>query len=156
MPGQRTARCRKNLRPCRFSIGEGESRHGPLTGFKKALNCAAALIILKYRRGTSDMTYEERITQVTEMLREAARPTRIILFGSRAGGGSDNRSDIDVLVVERGVKDRIAEMVRLGRVISPLRMPVDLLVVDEEVYEYLVGSTRQRVLRGTAEGNGLV
>jgi len=82
------------------------------------------------------MTCEERITQLTEMLREAARPTRIILFGSRASGWSDSRSDIDVLVVERGVKNRVAEMVRLGRVISPLRMPVDLLVVDEEAYEY--------------------
>jgi uncharacterized protein len=66
------------------------------------------------------MTYEERIARLTEMLREAARPTRIILFGSRASGGSDDRSDIDVLVVERRVKDRVSEMVRLGRVISPL------------------------------------
>jgi len=82
------------------------------------------------------MTDGERMSQLTEMLREAASPTRIILFGSRAGGESDNRSDIDVLVVERSVKDRVAEMVRLGRVISPLRMPVDLLVVDEEAYEY--------------------
>ncbi len=82
------------------------------------------------------MTDEERMRQLTEILREAASPTRIILFGSRASGGSDDRSDIDVLVVERRVKDRIAEMVRLGRVISPLRMPVVLLVVDEEAYEY--------------------
>jgi predicted nucleotidyltransferase len=82
------------------------------------------------------MIYEERIRQLTELLREAASPTRIILFGSRAGGRSDRHSDIDVLVVEQSVKDRVAEMVRLGRVISPLRMPVDLLVVDEEAYEY--------------------
>ena len=54
------------------------------------------------------MIYEERIRQLTEMLREAASPTRIILFGSRASGRPDKRSDIDVLVVERGVKDRVA------------------------------------------------
>jgi len=82
------------------------------------------------------MIYEERIRQLTEMLREAASPTRIILFGSRASGRPDIRSDIDVLVVVRGVKDRVAEMVRLGRIISPLRIPVDLLVVDEEAFEY--------------------
>jgi len=79
---------------------------------------------------------DERMRQLTEMLREAASPTRIILFGSRAGGASDARSDIDVLVVEPDVKNRVAEMVRLGRVISPLRLPVDLLVVDEEAYKY--------------------
>ncbi len=73
---------------------------------------------------------------MTEMLREAAKPTKIILFGSAAAGHSDMHSDIDVLVVERGVRDRLAEMVRLGRVISPLRMPVDLLVVDEEAFGY--------------------
>jgi predicted nucleotidyltransferase len=82
------------------------------------------------------MIYEERIRQLTEMLREAANPARIILFGSRTSGQSDKRSDIDVLVVERDVKDRVAEMVRLGRIISPLRIPVDLLVVDEEAFEY--------------------
>ncbi|MGC9976464.1 MAG: nucleotidyltransferase domain-containing protein [Syntrophorhabdales bacterium] len=58
------------------------------------------------------MIYEERIRQLTEMLREAASPTRIILFGSRASGRPDRRSDIDVLVVERGVKDRVAEKSR--------------------------------------------
>ena len=82
------------------------------------------------------MIYEERIRQLTQVLREAANPTRIILFGSLAADRSDSRSDIDVLVVEHGVKDRVAEMVRLGRVISPLRMPVDLLVVDEAAFEY--------------------
>jgi len=82
------------------------------------------------------MIYEERIRELTEMLCEAASPTRIILFGSRASGRPDTRSDIDVLVVERGVKDRVAEMVRLGRIISPLRIPVDLLVVDEKAFEY--------------------
>ena len=85
---------------------------------------------------TLDVTNEVKIRQLTEMLREAARPTRIILFGSLVGGRSDRGSDIDILVVERGLKDRVAEMVRLGRVISPLRMPVDLLVVDEEAYDY--------------------
>ena len=61
---------------------------------------------------------------------------RLWLYGSILRPDFRPDSDIDVLVVERRVKDRVAEMVRLGRVISPLRMPVDLLVVDEEAYEY--------------------
>ena len=82
------------------------------------------------------MVSDEKIGQLTEALRTTASPTRIILFGSQASDRADALSDIDVMVVKRGVKDRIAEMVRLGRAISPLRLPVDLLVVDEEAYAY--------------------
>ncbi|MGD0232878.1 MAG: nucleotidyltransferase domain-containing protein [Syntrophorhabdales bacterium] len=102
------------------------------------------------------MIYEEGLRRLAEMLCEAASPTRIILFGSWARVQSNNHTDIDVMVVEHDVKDRGVEMVRPGRVISPLRMPVDLLVVDEEGFKYLVGGTGQRVLRGTRERNSPV
>lgn len=71
-----------------------------------------------------------------DMLREAANPKKIILFGSYARNNADEDSDIDILVVESSVKDRAAEMVRLNRVLSPLRIPVDLLVVSEEMFNY--------------------
>ena len=73
---------------------------------------------------------------MTELLREAARPKTIILFGSRARTEAGARSDLDILIVEPKVKNRGAEMVRLSRAVSPLRVPVDLLVVSEEAYEY--------------------
>jgi predicted nucleotidyltransferase len=44
----------------------------------------------------------------------ASAPAKVILFGSRARGDADDRSDFDFLVVERDIADRFAEMVRWG------------------------------------------
>jgi predicted nucleotidyltransferase len=81
------------------------------------------------------MVQPDMIAKATELLRDAARPLKVILFGSYARGNPDEHSDVDILVVERSVPDRVAEMVRLGRVLSPLRIPVDLLVVSEKVFQ---------------------
>ena len=66
----------------------------------------------------------------------AAKPRRIILFGSHARGDAAADSDIDLMVVERGVTDRVAEMVRLRRALLPLEVAVDLVVVAEDHFNY--------------------
>jgi predicted nucleotidyltransferase len=76
------------------------------------------------------------IDKATALLREAAQPKKIILFGSHARGEAHKESDVDFLVVEIDVKDRIAEMARLNRVLSPLRIAADLLVVSQEMFDY--------------------
>jgi predicted nucleotidyltransferase len=78
----------------------------------------------------------ETLARLTRMLVEAARPKRIILFGSEARGEAAGDSDLDLLVVEESVPDRVAEMVRLNRLLRPLRLAVDLLVVSEEKFQY--------------------
>ncbi len=78
----------------------------------------------------NDAVFAELIT----LLRQSAQPTRIILFGSHARGDARPDSDVDLLIVERNVSDRAAEIVRLNRVLSPLRLPVDLLVVSEQTF----------------------
>jgi hypothetical protein len=40
-------------------------------------------------------------------------------------------SDVDLLVIEPRVEDRFAEIVRLQRVLAPLRLPADVIVVSE-------------------------
>jgi predicted nucleotidyltransferase len=50
----------------------------------------------------------ETITRLTELLIEAAKPKRIIMFGSQARGEAGEASDLDVMVVEEGVLDRAA------------------------------------------------
>lgn len=60
------------------------------------------------------------------------KQNRILLFGSYARGDARADSDIDLLVIEDEVPDRAREMVRLRRLLRPLRVPADILVYSEE------------------------
>jgi len=81
------------------------------------------------------MIGSEDICKAVQLLREAANPRRVILFGSYATGNADEQSDIDLLVVEDRVTDVAGEIVRLLRVLSPLRIPADVLVVNATDFE---------------------
>ena len=81
-------------------------------------------------------TETETIRRLTELLVEAAQPNRMILFGSRARGEASEDSDLDVMVIEEVVSDRVGEMVRLNRLLRSLDIPVDLLVVSAEKFNY--------------------
>jgi predicted nucleotidyltransferase len=52
-------------------------------------------------------------SEMSAVIAAAARPLRIILFGSRAAGTATADSDFDLMVVEDQPFDRYAEMVRL-------------------------------------------
>lgn len=54
----------------------------------------------------------------------------MILFGSHARGDAGPDSDLDFLVIERDVVDRIAESVRLRRALGSLRLPIDVIVLS--------------------------
>lgn len=72
------------------------------------------------------------IERAGRVLAEAAQsPARVILFGSSARGDADANSDLDFLVIERTVDDRIAEAVRLRRALGDIGVPVDIIVLDE-------------------------
>jgi predicted nucleotidyltransferase len=66
------------------------------------------------------------------LIEATTAPARVILFGSRARGDSEDRSDFDFLVIEREVEDRFAEMVRLGRILGRLLIPADVVVASEQ------------------------
>ncbi len=69
-----------------------------------------------------------QIAAAVDRLAQAAQPERILLFGSHVRDAAREGSDLDLLVIESEVPDRLAEMVRLRRVLRPLRIPVDILV----------------------------
>ena len=79
---------------------------------------------------------QEIVTRLTGLLVQAARPKRIILFGSQARGDAPPDSDFDVMVVEEKPGNRFAEMVRLNRLLRSFDIAVDLLVVSEEKFQY--------------------
>jgi len=73
----------------------------------------------------------EKIAEAVRRIVAVARPVRVILFGSQARGDAGRDSDTDLVVVERHVADRYAEMVRLHQALRGLILPVDILVIDE-------------------------
>jgi predicted nucleotidyltransferase len=81
------------------------------------------------------MTREEMLERAVRILVEAASPLRIILFGSEARGESGETSDFDLIIVERKVTSRRAEVVRLLEVLEPHGIPADIFVASEEFFE---------------------
>jgi predicted nucleotidyltransferase len=74
------------------------------------------------------------IAEAVTLLRKGARPRKIILFGSYARGRPLADSDVDFLVIEDRVRNIPAEMVRLRRLLSPLRIPADVIVVSRRQF----------------------
>ena len=70
-------------------------------------------------------------------------PQRIILFGSRARGEADSRSDIDLLVITPFSGKRRKLMVEMDRAVSSFKKPVDIIIQTAEEYD------KNRLIPGT-------
>jgi predicted nucleotidyltransferase len=89
-------------------------------------------------KAMSSVATEELIERAGRALIDAAPvPAKVILFGSHAR--RDAGSDLDFLVIERKVEDRLAEAVRLRSALRGFGAPVDVIVMDEA----LAAATRQ-------------
>lgn len=75
---------------------------------------------------------DHTIASAVQALAEGAHPQKILLFGSYARGDATADSDLDLLVIEDEVTDRASEMVRLRRLLRPLRVPADVLVYSAD------------------------
>jgi len=76
------------------------------------------------------------IERAGRTLAEAARsPARVVLFGSHARGDARPDSDLDFLVIEQDDDGHFEEMIRLRGCLPPLGVPVDVLVMSEQLVE---------------------
>ena len=64
----------------------------------------------------------------------AHAPVQVIVFGSYARGDADEGSDLDLMVIEREVPEKGAEMLRLNRAIGWVGKGVDVLVYSEQEF----------------------
>lgn len=81
-----------------------------------------------------DVLSVEVIEQAGRILADAAAaPARVFVFGSHARGDAGRDSDLDFLVVERGVQPSAEEMVRLRDALPPLGVPVDVIVMSDDL-----------------------
>ncbi|MDO9225615.1 MAG: nucleotidyltransferase domain-containing protein [Pseudomonadota bacterium] len=81
------------------------------------------------------MLSQATLQEAARVLGEAAKPAKVILFGSYARGDADEGSDVDFMVIEPEVDNEGEEAVRLYRVLRPMRLPVDVLVYSEAEVE---------------------
>ena len=78
---------------------------------------------------------KNQIKKAVEILTRESAPLKIILFGSYARGDANFESDVDFLVIEKLIKDKRKEMTRLRRALLPLRIPVEIIVSDENMID---------------------
>lgn len=78
---------------------------------------------------------KKELNKAIEAIKKIADPDKIILFGSHAKGKSNFDSDIDLLVLKRGVKNRreLAQKIYLNFI--DIGAPVDVIVEDPVEFE---------------------
>lgn len=75
------------------------------------------------------------LEEIVHRILAVSHPEQIILFGSRARGEAGPDSDLDLLVVARGIGAPRRESTRLRRALRGLLVPVDVIVATPEQIE---------------------
>ena len=81
------------------------------------------------------MISEQVILQAVKRIVDAAKPSKVILFGSYGRGDATEDSDLDLMVVEPEVSSKYEEMVRLRKALGSVGAGVDVLVYSEAEIE---------------------
>ncbi len=98
------------------------------------------------------MISDKTIKETIDRLVDASNPRKLYLFGSYARGNPREKSDLDFLVVEKAVKSPRREMVRLHDSIRSMRIPVDILVVNETVFKEWSETPGSVIYKAVTEG----
>jgi len=80
-----------------------------------------------------NIPYMDKILPIIVSL---ASPDQIILFGSYARGNNNEKSDIDLLIVKKGLKNglSIIDSLYMAFLENDIGVPVDLLTIDYNRY----------------------
>jgi uncharacterized protein len=81
------------------------------------------------------MIDEQTLQQIVARVVAAARPSRVILFGSYGRGEANENSDVDLMIIKPQVDNPYKEMLRLRQAIGPIGAGVDVLVYTEKNVE---------------------
>ncbi|MBI1900421.1 MAG: nucleotidyltransferase domain-containing protein [Planctomycetia bacterium] len=91
---------------------------------------------LTKKRGRKNGRPDQKVLDdIIRRVVEAARPEKIVLFGSAARGTMGPNSDIDLLVVKGGKFDRWRLTTAIYRQLRGKGAPVDIVVVTPEDIE---------------------
>ena len=86
---------------------------------------------------------EDVVKKIVRRILKVYKADKIILFGSAATNRMNPDSDIDLLIVRKGVKDALTESVRIDTALDGLGYPFDVIVMTldrfEETKNYIGG-----------------
>ncbi|MDR1505542.1 MAG: nucleotidyltransferase domain-containing protein [Treponema sp.] len=76
------------------------------------------------------------IEKIISIIVSFASPDQIILFGSYARGDNTDKSDIDLLIVKKGLKNgrKVSGSIYMAFLENGIGVPVDLLTIDYDRY----------------------
>jgi predicted nucleotidyltransferase len=76
------------------------------------------------------------IDKIVSIIVSLASPDQIILFGSYARGNNTEKSDIDLLIIKKGLKNGfdIIDSIYMAFYENKIKIPVDLLTIDYDRY----------------------
>ena len=79
------------------------------------------------------------IDQIVNTIVSAVAPDKVILFGSQARGDQRNDSDVDLLILKKGLKNEreLTNNLYLEFFNKKISTPVDLIAVDYDKYYQL-------------------
>ena len=79
------------------------------------------------------------IDKIIPIIISLASPDQIILFGSYARGDNREKSDIDLLIVKKGLKkgSEIIDSIYMALLENDIGVPVDILTIDQDRYHEL-------------------
>jgi len=79
------------------------------------------------------------IDKIISIIVSLASPDQIILFGSYARGDNNEKSDIDLLIVKKGLEKgrEISGTIYRAFLENEIEVPVDLLTIDYKRYKEL-------------------
>ena len=102
---------------------------------------------------------ESTLREMTQAIVQEVQPAAVVLFGSRAHGGTRADSDVDLLVVERepfgGSRSRRLEISRIRKVLSSFGVAKDILVYSRDEVERWRDSLNHIIATAFREGRVL-
>lgn len=78
------------------------------------------------------MVSEDVLSAAVNRLVAAAKPTKVILFGSYATGKATEDSDLDIIIIEPATGQTVLDRVTFRDVVGDVGAGVDVLVFSEQ------------------------
>ena len=88
----------------------------------------------RYPVGVKALPSDSTTQDMLKRILAAARPSKVILFGSRGRGEARVDSDYDWLVIEKEVPSKYQEILKIRRALRGFGIPIDVLVVSEREF----------------------